>query len=329
MYYTDKINILKDIFACEDISLNENALMVDGKIYPIVNDVIILLEKSRIPVNIRGLEGEHRDVVSKLFDEDIQYTFGEEWKKFDRILPEHQEIFEDYFDLLDLSELNDYRMCDLGCGIGRWSFFLTDKCKELLLLDFSEAIFVARRNLQESNNVLYFMADINDLPFRNDFCDIIFSLGVLHHLPNNALEAVRMLNKYAPVLLIYLYYALDNRPWYFRSLLNIVTIVRSGLCKIRTQWIRSVITWSIALLVYKPLVGLGKIFQLFGCGNKVPLYEAYNGKSIEGIRQDVYDRFFTGIEQRFAKKDILKLNDTYREIIISDKIPYWHFLCKR
>ena len=220
-------------------------------------------------------------------------------------------------------------MCDLGCGIGRWSFFLTDKCKELLLVDFSEAIFVARHNLQESNNVLYFMADINDLPFCNDFCDIIFSLGVLHHLPNNALEAVRMLNKYAQVLLIYLYYALDNRPWYFRSLLNMVTMIRSGLCKIRTQWIRSVITCIIALLFYKPLVGLGKIFQLFGHGNKVPLYEAYNGKSIKGVRQDVYDRFFTGIEQRFTKKDILKLNDTYKEIIISDKIPYWHFLCKR
>ena len=48
MYYVDKINILKDIFACEDISLNENALMVDDKIYPIVNDCNYSFEKSRI-----------------------------------------------------------------------------------------------------------------------------------------------------------------------------------------------------------------------------------------------------------------------------------------
>jgi hypothetical protein len=51
--------------------------------------------------------------------------------------------------------------------------------------------------------------------------------------------------------------------------------------------------------------------------------------SLTRIRQDVYDRFFTSIEQRVSKQEILELSDTFSEIVISDEVPYWHFLCKK
>jgi hypothetical protein len=61
----------------------------------------------------------------------------------------------------------------------------------------------------------------------------------------------------------------------------------------------------------------------------VPLYDFYAGKSRARIEQDVYDRFFTGIEQRVSRAEIQRLRDTFRTVTISSGLPYWHFLCER
>ena len=77
-----------------------------------------------------------------------------------------------------------------------------------------------------------------------------------------------------------------------------------------------------------PFIYLGKILKPFGLSNYAPLYEIYNGKSIQRIKQDVYDRFFTRIEQRVTKKQIMTLNDSFQKITVSDHLPYWHFKCE-
>lgn len=332
MHYSDKRDTLKDIFGTNTINLEKERMIIDGKIYPIVDDVIIILEPSQYPPALKKrlqAFSDISDVHPYDFAEDIQFTFGEEWQRFSQILPEHEKEFKQYFDLIDSSKLKNARICDLGCGIGRWSYFLKDKCSEIVLVDFSEAIFVARQNLKDVKNALFFMGDLMRLPFRDNFVVFLFCLGVLHHLPSNALTEVRALKKYASSLLIYLYYALDNRPFYFRSLLVIVTAVRRFVSKIRRPAFRSFFTWSIMVSIYLPFIWLGKLLMPTGFSKYVPLYESYNGKGMERIRQDVYDRFFTSIEQRFSKKQIMELRDTFSDVIISEKLPYWHFICER
>lgn len=332
MYYKDKLETLRDVFGSNDVNLNTECLIVDGCTYPIVDDVIILLGPEQYPESLKsrmtkaGTQGNKSDID---FAKDIQFTFGEEWKKFSEILPEHKHEFTQYFDLVDLSGLKNYRICDLGCGIGRWSSFLKDKCRELILVDFSEAIFVARRNLADTNNALFFMGDIKKLPFRKDFTDLLFCIGVLHHLPAPALSEVRALKKYASRLLIYLYYSLDNRPFYFRFLLSSVTKIRLLAAHIKNPTLRDILCFSGALGIYLPLVWLGSLLKPLGLSQYVPLYEGYHGKGLERIRQDVYDRFFTRIEQRVSKKEIMELEDAFKKITVSDQLPYWHFLCER
>jgi SAM-dependent methyltransferase len=330
MYYADKLQSLKDIFGTSQVRQEADRLIVNGRVYPIIDDVIILLDPFQytdgLKKRIEGVNPEATKVSD--FAKDIQFTFGEEWQKFPRILPEHKNEFALYFDLVDILRLKDSRVCDLGCGIGRWSYFLKDRCRELVLVDFSEAIFVARFNLRECNRALFFMGDLKRLPFKDNYADFLFCIGVLHHLPTNALEEVRKLKNYAPTLLIYLYYTLDNRPLIFRALLSFVTIIRKFLSKIRNQGLRIFFTELFAILLYYPLIGLGKIFNIFGLGRYVPLYEAYNGKTLKRIRQDVYDRFFTRIEQRFSRNEILALKDTFKNVTVSEALPFWHFLCK-
>lgn len=331
MYYDDKLETLKDIFGANEVILETNRLLLDGRAYPIVDDVIIQLDPSQYPralkQRIKG-PGETGEKISE-FAEDIQFTFGQEWQRFPEILPEHEDEFHQYFDLVDLSGLRDRRVCDLGCGIGRWSYFLKDKCRELVLIDFSEAIFVARRNLQDSGSAIFIMADIKNLVFRDNFADFMFCLGVLHHLPANALDEVRALRKYAPTLLIYLYYCLDNRPFYFRFLFAVATVLRRKVSKVKGPSFRSFFTWFSTVFLYEPFILLGRVLRPFGLSGNVPLYEAYHTKSFKRIQQDVYDRFFTGIEQRFSREHILELQNSFSSIKVSDSIPYWHFICQR
>lgn len=328
-YYEDKIDSLRDIFGTDEISLTGSGINVDDHHYPVIDDVIILLDAAQYPASVMARLGTDSGQADGPFAEDIQYTFGEEWKSFKHILPEHEQEFKQYFDLFNVRSLKDNKVCDLGCGIGRWSYFLRQYCRELVLVDFSDAIFVARQNLKDTSTALFFMGDLKRLPFRDNFADLVVCLGVLHHLPTNALEEVRLLKNYAPLLLIYLYYALDNRPPHFRLLLALTTAVRTLLSRIRSRRLRTLLTWTLALGVYRPLVILGELLRPLKLDRYVPLYEAYHGKSLHRVRQDVYDRFFTRIEQRFSRQEILQLTNSFLEVVVSEASPYWHFLCRR
>ncbi len=194
MYYENKIEILCDLFNNKNIKLNEHSLIVGKMKFPILDDVIILLDPVQYPPTLKSrleIVGNDLNINSQDFAEDIQYTFGQEWKTYNNILHEHENEFKKYFDIADLNELKNSRICDLGCGIGRWAYFLRNKVREMVLVDFSEAIFEARQNLSDSNNILFFMADLKRLPFRNDFADFLYCIGVLHHLPTPSLQEVR------------------------------------------------------------------------------------------------------------------------------------------
>ncbi len=332
MYYADKIESLRDIFGTPDVSVSEEAIQVGPHRYPVLDDVILLTDPAYYTPRIRARlpsSGAAVPPQTGPFARDIQHSFGEEWNAYGAILPEHAEEFKRYFDVVEMESLASARVCDAGCGSGRWSSFLQNHCRELILVDFSDAIFIARKNLASNQNALFFHGDLLRLPFRDNFADFLFSLGVLHHLPTPCLDEVRRLSRYAPRLLIFLYYALDNRPFYFRWILKGVTVTRNLLCRIQSSALRTGLSKAGTWLVYLPLVGLGKLLKPLGLSRAVPLYDFYHDKSVSRVEQDVYDRFFTRIEQRVTREEIKTLTDTFSTIRISDDLPYWHFLCIR
>ena len=324
-YYEGREAELADLFGASTVIVGGDHLVVDGRRLDVVDDVIVALDAERRPARLRT----GATATGPAYAPEIQDTFGAEWTAHPDVLPEHRREFEAYFDLVDLDALAGARVADLGCGSGRWASFVAPHCRTLVAVDFSEAIFVARENLRGHDRTIFVLADVLDLPFRDDAFDFAYCLGVLHHLPVDALDACRRLARVSPDLLVYLYYALDNRPAYFRALLAPVSVVRRTLARIRDERARSALTWLLTVTLYVPLAVLGRVADRLGVGRYLPLGETYARSTVKRMRQDAYDRFFTGIEQRFSREQIRTLGDTFAAIEISDGLPYWHFRCRR
>lgn len=313
-YYLNKQNYLERIFGSKVmIDIDSISVLDTGKEYPIIDNVIIC---------------DSSMLVEAL---DVQKSFGDEWEAFNFIAHEHVEEFDRYFDLVALDGLNNKVVCDLGCGMGRWASIMLEKASPdiMVCVDFSDAIYECQKNLKDCDNAIFIKADILSHPFGNDFCDFMYCLGVLHHTTSPALEAVRSLKACSPEFLVYLYYSLDNRSAWYKGLFLVVDIIRKMLCSVKSNRFRLLTSYVIALLVYLPMVLIGSLFNMFGLGYKIPLYEFYRKKSVKRLAQDAYDRFFTSIEQRVSKAEILTLVDTYNSVVVSEGLPLWHFLLKR
>jgi SAM-dependent methyltransferase len=329
-YYADKTDALKRLFAAHLIEVRSNQLVLDDRTYPIINDVIVALAPDRYPPSVaHHLSVSKAPTRDESFSDEIQRTFGIQWQKFNEIMPEHKREFASYFDLVDITALENSVVLDLGCGMGRWSYFLARSCAAIVLVDFSEAIFAARRTLSDHPNAIFVMADIHALPFGRDSADFAFSLGVLHHMPTDALQELSALRALAPRFLVYLYYALDNRPVYFRWVLSLMNAARSVLGGLRNEMVRDLLVLIATILVYLPLAGLARALHPVGLDRYVPLH-TYQRSSFRRIRQDAYDKLMTRIEQRFSRKQIEALEGiSFSKVSVSDHEPYWHFLCER
>ncbi len=113
-------------------------------------------------------------------------SFGFEWSKFSDIYAEYELNFLETISPLMLESLKGKLVLDAGCGAGRNSYFMAKAGADVIACDLSEkAVQSAIRNLEGLPNVAVMQADICDLP--NDWqgmFDYIFSIGVLHHLPD-------------------------------------------------------------------------------------------------------------------------------------------------
>lgn len=325
-YYDDKRAVLARLFGTDDIEIATTSIRVATTTYPIVNDVIVVLPEPIRP-GANSVERSAEPVPPIAFD--VQHTFGQEWSRFDKVLPEQQREFEQYFDIVDMKRLTGATVCDLGAGMGRWSSFIAPHCETVVLVDFSDAIHVARENLRSNAAAVFVMGDIANLPFADDCCDFAMCLGVLHTLPGDPIAAVRGMHRLSPDLLVYLMHALDNKPAYFRTILSGVSLVRVRLARLRNERARRFITALIAYTVYWPLIGVGRLGKAVHLDRYLPLAGANENKTTEGVKQVVYDRFFTPIEQRVTAHEILELKDLFSEVTLADSPPYWHFLCHR
>jgi|SRR5579864_3043325 len=250
--------------------------------------------------------------------------FGREWSAFSQECMddgERQEVFAKYFCLIDWRQ-KPQRALDMGCGSGRWAVLVAPLVTELVAADASpEALQVAQRNVQAAN-VSFIEATPETLPFPDEHFDLIFSLGVLHHVPDTD-AAIRCLTsklRSGGTLLLYLYYAFDNRPLWFKMLWRTTDWVRHFICRLPFP-LRYGISQVIAVCVYWPLARAAKYLPV---PDSWPL-KFYADRSFYFMRTDALDRFGTKLEKRFTKKEIITMLTSagLRDVRFSESMPYW------
>jgi ubiquinone/menaquinone biosynthesis C-methylase UbiE len=256
--------------------------------------------------------------------------FGDEWERFDQSGmsdQERQEIFNWYFTIFPWDRLPaDAIGADIGCGSGRWAQVVAPRVGTLHCVDPSSAIAVARANLSNQPNVIFHEAGVDDLPFDDGSLDFAYSLGVLHHIPDTlaAMSAcTRKLKPGAPFL-VYLYYAFDNRPAWFRALWKLSDFVRR-LIAVQPHGLRYGLSQIIAFSVYWPLARGAALGERLGLNVSNWPLSAYRDRSYYTMRTDALDRFGTRLEQRFTRAQIETMMHAagLEGIRFSESIPFW------
>jgi SAM-dependent methyltransferase len=257
--------------------------------------------------------------------------FGFEWKTFDQSkvsVEESQRLFEGYFGIFPWDKLPLHAAgIDVGCGSGRWARQVAPKVGLLHCIDASaEALSVARRNLAELKNCDFHCASVNNMPIEDSSLDFGYSLGVLHHVPDTAAairSCVQKLKVGAPFL-IYLYYALENRPAWFRLIWESTNLLRRFISRCPHS-VRLAVTQIIAAALYYPFARISRVAELAGLNiNGIPL-SFYRTKSFYTMRTDALDRFGTSLEQRFTAGQIgaMMARAGLGDIKFSDRNPFW------
>ena len=257
-------------------------------------------------------------------------SFGDEWTRFDQTgipVEEAKNRFNEYFAVFPWVKIQqNSEGFDMGCGSGRWAEFVAPKVGNLHCIEPSEAIRIARTNLAHHANITFHHDSIDTHSIPPASQDFGYSLGVLHHVPDTfaAICACADLLKPGAPLLLYLYYAFDNRPWWFRILWRVSDFIRQIIYRL-PPYLKHIITDIIAVLVYVPLANFSKLFEQFGFNvSSFPL-SYYRKYSFYTMRTDARDRFGTPLERRFSKKHICEMMERAGlvDVRFSDAAPYW------
>lgn len=239
--------------------------------------------------------------------------FGREWAAYDQSPIAADELavhFGQYFSPFPWERLPEgAEGFDLGCGSGRWARFVAPRVGKLHCLDASpQALETARRNLAGHDNITFHNASAGDMPFADASLDFGFSLGVLHHIPDTAggvKECGRVIRP-GGVLLLYLYYRFDNRPWWYGGLWALSEIPRWIISRLPFG-LKHTVAYAIALTVYWPLARLAGWLDRRGVDvTNFPLSN-YRWQGLYSLKTDALDRFGTRLEQRFTRPEITKM----------------------
>jgi SAM-dependent methyltransferase/uncharacterized protein YbaR (Trm112 family) len=251
-------------------------------------------------------EREDRDLRAQ---RETARSFGYEWQAFSEMLPDYESNFRWYFERFPQDAFEGALVLDAGCGTGRHTFYMARSgAREVVSMDFSQAIEVAAYNNRENPNTHFVQADIYHPPFRPRTFDFLYSLGVLHHLPDpeKGFRTLLPLLREDGFLNIYLYWNLEGEPRWRRLALSGVTQLRRLTTRLPHALLKK-LSWVIAagfeVAFVTPARTLSRFAATRSLADRVPLGH-YRKYSFRVLYTDQFDRFSAPIENRYSRAEV-------------------------
>lgn len=267
--------------------------------------------------------------MKNFLDHNVINDFGSEWVRFsnDTVNKKIQKkIFNEYFAIFPKKKLNKNSIgFDMGCGSGRWAFYVAPHVKKLYCIEPSQAIYVAQKKLKNFTNCEFVKKNIFNLNLKKKF-DFGYCLGVLHHIQNTQEgldRCVNLLKKNSPFLL-YLYYNFENKSLIYKFLWNISNVMRMLISSLPNV-IKYIICDILAAILYYPFAKFSWCLDKIGLNsNFIPLHH-YKNYTFYHMRNDSLDRFGTKVEKRFSRNQIITMMKKagLKKIKFSNKEPFW------
>jgi SAM-dependent methyltransferase len=160
-----------------------------------------------------GSEGAGND--SAVLSAGSPDRFGYEWHAYQDLRPEHEEQFRGWTAHLAPTEWRKLTFLDVGCGMGRNSYWpMVYGAAGGLAIDVDDrSLAAAKRTLAPFPAVRIEKRSAYDIGCADAF-DLVFSIGVIHHLqhPERALAGMVRAAKPGGRVLIWVY-GLENNQW--------------------------------------------------------------------------------------------------------------------
>jgi len=109
--------------------------------------------------------------------------FGYEWTRFAEIRPQYAAQFQGWIAPVEPATFAGRVVLDAGCGKGRHLRLVAQHgAREVIGIELGPAVEVAMRNTADLENVHVIQGDLTQPPVRPTSVDVVYSIGVLHHL---------------------------------------------------------------------------------------------------------------------------------------------------
>ena len=201
------IQFLKSPNSKKDLSIKTSVLE---------NDQI----KSGIIIDNDGIEYKIKDFIPRFVNDGTinktSKSFSFKWKNYVNFALEKQEenkrIFLEHYGW-QLDEFKTFlstrkKILDIGCGIGYISNWISSETKgHVFGVDLSTSIDEAYRVFDSKQNLQFIQADIAELPFDDDFFDLIVCKEMIHHTPEPKRNFSKLVKLLRPggIICVYVY----------------------------------------------------------------------------------------------------------------------------
>jgi len=271
--------------------------------FPIVNAIPRLLPKmaSGLPSSSNGAADRNQTLQSKTAE-----SFGFEWTHFSEMYPEWESNFLDYMFPRTAESFRGNRVLDAGCGTGRHAYYAAHYGAEVWAVDISDGVEVASRNTRETG-ARVIQADLNHLPFRAESFDLVYSIGVLHHLadPEGAFRYLLRFVKPGGEFRMFLYWAPEGQPLK-RLLLKAVSALRMLTVRMPhslvypLSYVPAFLVWTCFVWPYR---AFRRIPMLSKIADRLPLRQ-YSCYPFRACVNDQFDRLSAPLERRYSRAQV-------------------------